>query len=309
MTPRVYIALSSFARQDPGPLDTLKRSGFFFDINTTGRRLTNEEVMAQAKGFDGIIAGLEPYDARVLEALPDLKCISRCGAGVDNVDLKKAKEKNIVVLNTPDVVVQPVAELTMAMILDLLRRVTAQTLLMRAKKWERHTGNLLFGKKVGVIGLGRIGRRVAQLLRAWDVEVWGVDVRPDNTWALQQGVRIMPLEQVLPQADIVTLHMSVSDEHPFCLGKNEIASMKKGAFLVNVSRGSLIKESSLIEALRSGHLAGAGLDVFEQEPYAGPLCDLPNVILTPHVATLTHESRLQMEIEAARNIIDFLRPS
>lgn len=302
---KIYIALSAFARQDPGPLSALKRSGFFFDINTTGRRLTKEEIINNARGFSGIIAGLEPYDAQVLEALPDLKCISRCGVGVDNIDLNKAKEKNIAVLNTPDVVVQPVAELTMAMILDLLRRVTTHTLLMREKKWERRTGNLLLGKKVGVIGLGRIGRRVAELLRGWGIEVYGVDIHPDKGWAQQQGIDILTLQQALADSDIITLHLTAIDEHPFCLSENEIARMKKGAFLVNVARGVLIDEPSLIKALRSGHLAGAGLDVFEQEPYTGPLCDLDNVVLTPHVATLTQESRLAMEIEAVQNVVNF----
>ena len=261
--------------------------------------------MSNARGYNGVIAGLEPYDAQVLEGLSDLKCISRCGVGVDNIDIEKAKERNIAVLNTPEVVVQPVAELTMALMLDLLRRVTAQSLAMRHKKWERLTGNLLFGKKVGVIGLGRIGRRVAELLRSWKIDVFGTDLYPDVQWAKVQGVKLLPLDKVLEDADIISLHLSMTDEHPFCLGDQEIARMKKGAFLINVARGALINEAALVNALSSNHLAGAGLDVFQQEPYTGLLCQMDNVVLTPHIATLTQESRSAMEIEAAQNIINF----
>ena len=305
MTPRIYIALSSFSNLDPVPLRILEASGFFFNVNSTGRRLSREELMSNARGYNGVIAGLEPYDAQVLEGLSDLKCISRCGVGVDNIDIEKAKERNIAVLNTPEVVVQPVAELTMALMLDLLRRVTAQSLAMRHKKWERLTGNLLFGKKVGVIGLGRIGRRVAELLRSWKIDVFGTDLYPDVQWAKVQGVKLFPLDKVLEDADIISLHLSMTDEHPFCLGDQEIARMKKGAFLINVARGALINEAALVNALSSNHLAGAGLDVFQQEPYTGLLCQMDNVVLTPHIATLTQESRSAMEIEAAQNIINF----
>ena len=307
MDRKIFVALSTFAQEGPEPLEILTSSGCRFAINPSGKRLTKEQVITQARGFDGIVAGLESYDALVLEALPDLKCISRCGVGMDNVDLAKAKEKKIAVLNTPDVVVQPVAELTIAMIFDLLRRTTEQTVLMRARKWERRTGNLLSGKTVAVIGTGRIGRRVGELLRLWDVNVLGVDVHPDEGWARQHGVKIVGLAQALAAADIISLHVSTSAEDPFCLGANEFAQMKNGAFLINVSRGSLIDEDALFQALRRGHLAGAGLDVYRQEPYAGPLCDLANVVLTPHAATLTRESRLAMEVEAVRNIIDFFK--
>ncbi|MBI4309142.1 MAG: phosphoglycerate dehydrogenase [Candidatus Omnitrophica bacterium] len=305
MTLRIFIALSTFAQQGPEPLRRLEASGIPFEINATGKRLTKPQMMAMLPNFSGVIAGLEPYDRQAIEALPHLKCISRCGVGLDNIDLTAVREKGIEVFTTADAVAAPVAELTIAMILDLLRRLTAHALLMGAQRWERLGGNLLSGKRVGVIGLGRTGRKVAELLRSWGIEVWGADVRPDEGWARQNGVNIAPMPQVLTQTDIVTLHLSVLGEHPFCLGKKEIASMKKGSFLVNVARGSLIDEHSLTEALVCGHLAGAALDVYAHEPYAGPLCHLPNVVLTPHIATFTQESRLAMEVEAVENIIGF----
>jgi D-3-phosphoglycerate dehydrogenase len=306
---QIFIALSSFAQDADGPLKLLKHSGHGFTANTSGRRVTKEEVIAQAKDADAIIAGIEPYDAEVLASLPRLKCISRCGVGVDNIDLKQAKARGIVVLNTPDAVVQPVAELTLAMILDLLRQVTAYTELMRQKKWQRLTGAQLAGKKVGIIGLGRIGRRVAGLLQKLDVKVCGYDIAPDLSWARDNGVELLGLHDLLNQSDIVTLHLTAVDENPFCLGHKEFQHMKKGAFLINVARGSLVNEEALVSALKEGHLAGAALDVYVNEPYTGPLCGLANVILTPHVGTFTKESRLDMETQAVQNLLQFFKGS
>src|SRR5205085_2064544 len=150
----------------------LKRSGLAFDINLSGKRLTKEELPLALKDFDGVVAGIETYDASVLSALPQLKCISRCGVGVDNVDLKLAAERNIAVLNTPQVVNPAGAEIALAMILGLLRRLNHHTKFMRQRKWEKITGGLLAGRKVGVVGLGRIGRRVAELLSKLDADVY-----------------------------------------------------------------------------------------------------------------------------------------
>ncbi len=303
--PRILIALSTFAQEGSAPLELLKKSGVVFEINATGKRLSKPEVLTMAQGFDGVVAGLEPYDAEVLATLSQLKCISRCGVGVDNVDLNVAKQKGVTVLNTPDVVVQPVAELTLGLIFDLSRKLTAHTELMRQGKWERLTGAQVAGKTVGVIGLGRIGRRVAQLLRRLDVDVLGYDIAPDPVWAKANNVVLVEREDLLSRADIVTLHVSSGPGHAFCLTAAELGRMKEGAMLINVARGSLVDEKSLVEALKSGHLAGAGLDVYAEEPYNGELCRLPNVVLTPHVGTLTRESRLIMEIEAVQNILKF----
>jgi D-3-phosphoglycerate dehydrogenase / 2-oxoglutarate reductase len=302
---KIYVALSTFSKESPEPLNLLKKSGFEFTVNMSGKRLTKGEVIASLKDYDGVVAGLEPYDQEVIESLPQLKCISRCGVGVDNIDLSAAKSKNITVLNTPQVVIQPVAELTLALIFDLLRRTTEHTIAMRQKKWERLTGNQLAGKTVGVVGLGRIGRKVAQVLRALDAHVIGYDVYPDHEWSKANQVVLVDFYTLLKESDIVTLHLAATTAHPFELSREELAHMKNGAFLINVSRGSLVDEQALVEALKAGHLGGVGLDVYEQEPYAGPLCDMPNVVLTPHIATLTSESRGQMEAEAVDNILRF----
>jgi D-3-phosphoglycerate dehydrogenase len=307
MKESIFVALSTFGEYDKGPIKIIERSGHPFSINPLGRRLAQEEILKFAKGACGVIAGVESYDGFVLDSLPGLRCISRCGAGTDNIDKEKAKSLGIRVLNTPDVVVQPVAELTVAMIFDLMRKLSYHTGLMRLKKWEKGVGSLLAGKKVGVIGLGSIGKKVCELMFKLDTVVYGTDITVDLQWAKEKSVKIVSLNELLQICDIVSVHVSIDKENPFQLGKRELATMKEGAYLINTSRGQTIDEEALYEALKSGHLSGAGLDVFSQEPYKGKLCDLDNVVLTPHVATLTRESRIKMEMEAASNLINFFK--
>ncbi len=307
MKPKIYVALSTFAQSTIVPKDLLLQAGVEFAVNQTGARLTREQVIESCRDYDGVIAGLEPYDAQVLAALPRLKCISRCGVGLDNIDLKAAAKHQITVLNTPDAVVLPVAELTLAMILDLLRQVTVHAELMRRHQWEKKTGTQLAGKTVGIIGLGRIGRKVAELLIRLDCKVIAVDIKPDAVWAKAHRVLLVDLDTLLSQSDVISLHVTAAEGQTFQLSKRHFEVMKKGVYLVNTARGSLINEQDLQEALLQGRVAGAAMDVFAKEPYQGPLCGMPNVLLSPHVATLTHESRSEMEIGAVNNIINWLR--
>lgn len=307
MKPKIYVALSTFAQSTIVPKDLLLQAGVEFAINPTGVRLTREQVIECCRDYDAVIAGLEPYDAQVIEALSRLKCISRCGVGLDNIDLKAAAKHKITVMNTPDAVIQPVAELTIAMIFDLLRQVTVHTELMRRHQWEKKTGTQLAGKTIGIIGLGRIGRKVAELLIRLDCKVIAVDLKPDTVWAKAHRVELADLDAVLSQSDVLSLHVTAAEGQTFQLSKRHFEVMKKGVYLVNTARGSLINEQDLQEALLQGHVAGAALDVFAKEPYQGPLCGMPNVLLSPHVATLTHESRAEMEIGAVNNIIHWLR--
>ncbi len=306
MDHKIFVTLSTFAQQGDEPLNILKESGIPFIVNESGKRITKEELIAQGKDCTGVVAGVEPYDKEVFDHLPNLQCISRCGVGIDSINLAMAKERGIVVCNTPDVIVPPVAELTVAFAFDLLRNVTQYTLLMRGKKWQRMTGFLLQGKKVGVLGLGRIGKRVAEMMLALGADVYGADIAPDHAWVEKAGVKLVSLNELLKISDILSIHLSFSADNPFQLGKEEIAMMKQGSFVINVARGNFLDETALHEALKNGHLAGAALDVYSQEPYTGLLCECDNVILTPHVATLTKESRLQMETEAVKNLVDYL---
>lgn len=307
MSPKIFVALSTFAEHGKEPLNLLKDCGFSFAINLLGRRLTREEIVEMGKDAEGIIAGVEPYDDDVLDNLPRLRCISRCGAGIDNISLERAKEKSIAILNTPDVVIQPVAEFTIALIFDLLKKISYHDALLKSKQWEKESGGLLVGKRIGILGLGRIGRRVAEILHQLGAEVYGADLLPDNSWALKNGVKIVTTEELLATSDILSIHLSFKEDALFLLGEKEIARMKRGAKVVNVSRGQFVDEKALYKALTRGYLSGAALDVFCEEPYSGRLCELDNVVLTPHIATLTEESRTQMEVEATANLINFLQ--
>lgn len=306
MSEKVLIALGTFCESGRRPLDELEASGRPFVINPHKRRLVPEEIVELGRDCAGIVAGVEPYTREVLEALPELRVVSRCGVGVDNVDLHAARERGVAVRNTPDVVVQPVAEMTLAVTLDLMRRLSVQTAAMKAGRWEKHAGSLLAGKTVGVVGLGRIGRRVAEIFAALGANVVGVDPMCNPDWADRAGVGVCDLAHLLEAADVVSVHVAAPLDAPFRLGAAEFAAMRPGAYFVNIARGTYVDEDALYDALASGHLAGAGLDVFSAEPYTGRLLELENLVCTPHVATLTHESRLRMEVEAVLNCLDSL---
>jgi len=303
----ILITLSTFGEYSDDPLRMLDESPFSYRVNDTGKRMEPERVVSFGKNCVGIIAGVETYSKEVLSKLPDLRCISRVGAGIDNIDLVYARQKGVSVLNTPDAPTAAVAELTLGMMLALLRRLTEVNETMHQRNWQRIPGRLLSGKTVGVIGLGRIGRRVAELVTAFGTHVIGTEPNPDEKWNRRHGVAIVKLPELLQRSDIVTLHAAGAADTPLFIGAEELAVMKPGAIFINVARGNMADDKALFAAIDTGHLGGAGLDVYPDEPYAGSLCDHPKVILSPHQATLTVETRISMETDAVRNLIRFLK--
>lgn len=303
MNDLIFVALSTFSAEDAAPLEKLRSSGFPLRIHSTGKRITREELVRDGADASVILAGVEPYDADTLSRLPALRCISRCGVGVDAIDHAAARERKVTILNTPGIPTQAVAELAMTMILALCRNLLRQNDLMRARKWERVPANLLGGRTVGIFGLGQIGMRVARLCQAFDAQVVACDPKVKEA----PGIPIVSKEELLRDADIVTIHASRSPGETVLIGAAELAAMKAGALLVNLARGDMIDEQALVQALASGHIAGAGLDVFPAEPYSGPLCDFNQVILTPHSATLTRETRVAMELMCVENALSFLK--
>jgi len=302
----IFVALSTFAERDRAPLAALEASPYPFRLHRTGARISRTELLETAADATVVIAGVEPYDAQTLDGLPRLKSIVRCGVGTDAVDLEGARRRGITVLNTPDVPSAAVAELALAMFLSLSRNLRAQGNLMQARKWTRLESHLLGARTVGLVGLGRIGRRVAELCRAFGARVMASDPMVDAVWAARYGVEMSTLDDVLSSADIVSLHAARTSSHPLHLGAPELMRMKRGAVLVNLARGGMVDEQALVEALQSGHLAGFGADVFETEPYTGPLCDFDQAILTPHSATMPLETRVAMEAECVDKAIRFL---
>jgi D-3-phosphoglycerate dehydrogenase len=273
--------------------------------NPYKRRLSEDEVLDLVKKYqpDGIIAGLEPITSRVLKEARKLKVISRCGVGLDTVDLITAAKMGIAVFNTPDAPVRPVAELTVAMIFALVRNLLKMDSNTKKGIWEKINASLLSEKTVGIIGCGRIGTRVASILHETGCRIFGYDILTIEN-KIFKSVSFLDL---LLQSDIISLHIPLTPENYHIISRNEIQKMKSGTILVNTSRGGLIDEAALHEYLKNGHLGGAGLDVFEEEPYNGPLCHLENVILTPHAGSSAGESRLRMEEESVKNLIRGLK--
>lgn len=300
---KVLTSPSSFGQVGNEPIDILTENGFEIINNPYGRKLTEDEVIELAKDCIGIVAGVEPLTARVMDALPALKCISRVGIGMDSVDLEYAKTKGIIVVNTPDAPTRGVAELTLAMTLSLLRKIPQADAAMKNKKWEKQIGNLIQGKVIGVIGLGRIGKLVSELFRGIGNTVIGYDPYANEEWSKKNNVEVVGFDELLQKADIITLHVPGKADKTPVIGEKEFELVKDGAFLINISRGGVVSESALYNALAGKKLAGAAVDVFDEEPYNGPLCDLKNIVLTPHLGSYAHEGKLLMEIEAVNNLV------
>ncbi|MDB5147843.1 MAG: hydroxyacid dehydrogenase [Mucilaginibacter sp.] len=304
---KILTSPSSFGQVGSAPLDLLTENGYEVINNPYGRKLTEDEVIELAGDCVGIVAGVEPLTARVMDALPNLKCISRVGIGMDSVDLKYAAQKGIIVKNTPDGPTRAVAELTLGMTLSLLRRIPQAHYDLKNKVWKKQTGNLFLNKVVGVVGLGRIGKLVSQMFRGLGNPVIGFDPYADEAWAAKNDVELLDLESLLAKADILTIHVPGNEDGSAVIGAKEIELLKTGSFLINISRGGIVDEQALFDALSTKKLAGAAIDVFSEEPYAGPLCDLDNVVLTPHLGSYAEEGKLLMEIDAVNNLINSLK--
>ena len=295
---------SSFARESPEALELMENEGLKIILNPWGRKLKEEELSKLLKDHRpvGLLAGTEPITREVLDAAKDhLRIISRVGVGWDNVDREAARQMGIRVSRTSGVLTQAVAELTIGLILSALRSISSNDRLIREGKWHKTMGGLLSGKIVGIIGFGHIGQRVGELVTAFGAKVLYYDPQPmDAPWA-----QAVTLPELLAQAEIITIHASGREK---ILGPDELKNIcKRGVLLVNTARGGLIDESALQECLKNGKVSFACLDVFEDEPYCGPLCSLENVILTPHVGSYAREARVLMERTAVENLLNGLR--
>ena len=303
MSYRVAIGPSSFAAEDTTPLKMLESAGVEVVPNPFERRLTEEEIIAHLDGVDGLIAGLEPLNRRVLSSAPRLKAIARVGIGMDNVDLEAAKELGIKVSNTPDEPAKAVAEMTVAALLALCRRVLPANAALHQGHWQKSIGLGLAGTRVLLVGYGRIGRLVGELLRAFRPEILVADPFLDEN-SLNAGERYVSLDDGLREADVISLHASGTK---LLLGTSEFGTMRDGVILLNSARAELVDKTAFIEALESGKVSSAWCDVFWQEPYQGPLLDFDQVLLTPHMSTYTRQCRFSMEVAAVENFLRDLK--
>lgn len=310
-------------RKIPGSfLEKLKTNGNSVVISEDDRPLTASELLERSKGVDAIITLLsDKIDGDVADAIgPQLKIVSNYAVGFDNIDVKALTDRGIPITNTPSTEVnEAVAEHTWALISALARRVVESDEFVRQegyfegrggyKGWEPglFLGVNLIGKTLGIVGLGRIGTMVARRAQGYNMQVIYNKHTRDLECEEKMGVRYCEFDTLLAESDVVTLHVPLTEETRHMINEDAFSKMKKGSFLINTARGPVVNELDLVDALKSGHLSGAALDVFDNEPNISPkLIAMPNVILTPHIASATKEARDKMGEQAVSAVLEVL---
>ena len=264
-----------------------------------------DELIDLLRGVDGVIVSSDPFTARVLDASPQLKVISRTGVGYDAIDVKAATARGIIVCNTPGVNRHAVTEWTFALLLSCSRKLKENQAEVRAGGWTRHEGIDLAGKTLGLVGLGTIGKEVAQRADAFEMRILACDVIRDTQFAEAHRVTFVPLEELLRESDFVSLHTFQNEKTRHLINAERLALMKPTAFLINTARGGIVDTEALCQALAEKRIAGAALDVFEGEPLRAesPLRAIENLYLSPHVAGATADARRLSGAMAAENLI------
>ena len=298
MKKKIIVGSNNFGKKSQIAKDMLYQAGIELIINENKSPFSAEKlkIISKDNSVIGSLAGLEIYDKQIIESFNNLKVISRLGSGLTNIDLDSARENNIKVFNTPTAPVNGVAELTVGMIINILRHIIELNSDLKNGNWNKRFGRLLENKCVLLIGYGNIGKRVNDLLEPFNatIEIFDPFVKKD----------LNDLNFYLNKADIVSLHVNTENE---VLKRENFIQMKDGVVILNSSRGSNIKEDVIIEFINNGKIGYMWLDVFENEPYSGEIVKYKNVILTPHVSSLTYETREKIEIEATNNLLDHLR--
>ncbi len=305
---RVLITTVPFGEINRKPLDLLEAEGIDYGINPLNRKLKEAELAELAKDFGVIIAGTEPNSRRVMDNAPHLRLISRVGIGLDSVDLLAARERGILVSYTPDAPSPAVAELTIGLMVSLLRGIPQADRNMRHGVWHRVFGRRIAECAIGIIGVGRIGKRVARHLGGFAPKrILANDLVPDVDFGHQHHLEWTDKETIYRQADIISLHVPLTPLTHNLITYKELALMKPTTVLINTARGGIVNEGDLANALRGRQIAAAALDTYLQEPYSGELTTLENCVLTSHMGSMSVDCRFQMELTAVEETIRFLK--
>lgn len=306
--PKVRVTSRSFGVHTREGVEILEGAGCEVLLSGEGGPWSEDAMCSFATDADALIVGADPVTGRVLEAGPHLRIVAKHGAGFDNIDLAAAASRAVVVTYAPGANTDAVAEMTIAMLLALWRGVLRADRAVRAHRWQQFVGWGIRGKALGIVGLGRIGRSVALLAQGLGMQIMAYDVAPDQDFARQHGIRYCSLEDLLRTVDAVSIHTPLTSATRGLLGARELAMMRRNAVLINVARGGVVDERALAEALREGRLAGAGVDVFEQEPpWTSPLLDVEGALLTPHIAAYTREALAAVDLMVAKDVVAVLR--
>ena len=303
---KVFSCAASFGVFTKEPLERLKAAGCEVWVNPTGRVLTKAEILEHAYDADVAIVGNDDFNGDVIRRLPNLKLIARHGSGVNNIDFSEAKHRGIVVTNTPDANIEETADLTFGLILDLERHLSQMNAELKDGIWRKRAGHSLYGKTIGIIGVGRIGQAVARRAMGFGLDILGNDINPDES-AARTGLIFTSLNDLLKRSDIVTIHTPLTQATENLIGAKELRMMKDDAILINTSRDGIVRHSALTKALTESRLYGYASDVHAGEPPKhSPLFDLPNVIVTPHAGSATYEANYRMGMAVADNVIAFM---
>jgi D-3-phosphoglycerate dehydrogenase len=305
---RVLVTTVPFGEIDPAPLDLLAKNRVDYDVNPLGRRLRAEELEEMIGGYEALIAGTEPITEAALEGASDLRLIARVGIGLDNVPLAAARRLGIAVTYTPEAPAAAVADLAVGQMLALLRHTGPADRDLRRGVWRRRIGRRLGLVTVGVIGVGRIGKRVVELLQSWrPPRVLVNDLELDFDFARRNGCTPADKETIYREADVITLHVPLTPLTDGLIGERQLAMMRPDACLLNTARGGVVDEAALAAALGERPDLSAAVDVFCDEPYDGPLAGLENCLLTSHMGSGSRDCRARMELEATEEVVRHFR--
>lgn len=308
MPETILIATRSFGSTSNKPWDVLTEAGLEVRRADMAIATTEEGLVGLLQGVAGAVIGVVPMTERVLASAPGLKVVSMHGVGFDHIDLAAARRLGIIIANTPGANDQAVADLALGLMIAVARQIPQSDRELREEKWGRSSGSELWCKTLGLIGFGRIGRGVAKRALGFDMRVLVYDPYIQPETLNMPGVTLTSFEEVLANADFISLHAALNAENTHMIGTAQFEAMKSGAYLINTARGGLVDENALFQVLSAGRIAGAALDVFVDEPPKGsPLLKLPNVVITSHIGAHTKESIERMGVLAAQNVVQALR--
>jgi len=306
MKPKILVT-----RRIPDEGMKLLEEKFEIDLNDEDRVLTKEEIMERLKGKDAMVCLLtDNIDKELIDKYPNLKVISNYAVGFNNIDIDAATAKGIPVTNTPGVLTETTADMAFTLLCSIARRVVEADKFARAGKFKgwapmMFLGNDIHGKTLGIIGLGRIGHEIAKRAKGFNMKIVYTDPQEDKKFEEEYDAKKLSQEDLLKEADFVSLHVPLLDSTHHLMAEKEFEMMKDTAYVINTARGPVIKEEALVDALKEGKIAGAALDVFEEEPKIHPgLIELDNAIIVPHIASASKETRGKMAELAAKNMIN-----
>ncbi|MDD2959244.1 MAG: phosphoglycerate dehydrogenase [Lachnospiraceae bacterium] len=306
-TYKVIVTARSFGKTDSKAADLLKENGCDVIKLDAANGPLEEQLKKEIVDADAVIAGLEDYTPELIASGKKLKVISRYGVGYDKVDLASARENGVQVTITPGANGDSVADLAMALMLDLARNVTTMDNSIKAKAQKRPSGVEMWQKTLGIIGAGRIGQGVGRRCRGFDMKILCYDMYQNEEFKKECGAEYVDMDTLLRESDFITIHSPLTPETENMISTAQFQMMKKDAIIVNTARGGIVDEAALYEALKSGEIRGAGLDATAEEPpYDSPLLELDNCILTPHAGAATAEASSKMSYMAACNVLDVL---